>query len=79
MEWGVALERSLNKVGILRFEQIAAWGRQDIQRYASMLEKKFQKRITRDDWVSQARSLLAKDGRTVPKLAEATASADWPS
>ena len=76
---GVALERALNAAGVLRFEQIAAWGRQDIKRYANMLEKKFQNRITRDDWVSQARALLAKDGRSVPQLAEATASADWTS
>ena len=80
---GVALERVLNDAGILRFQQIAAWTAQDIQRYAGLLEKKFQGRILRDDWVAQAKSLIAEDEAAAnsrsadTKATEVESSAEW--
>ncbi len=73
---GVALERSLHAAGIRRFEQIASWRPKDIQRVAGMLEKKFKNRITRDDWVSQAKALLIKDGRASDDDPPTTVRAD---
>ncbi|MEM7677012.1 MAG: hypothetical protein AAF449_13490, partial [Myxococcota bacterium] len=57
---GVALERTLNREGICRFEQIAAWRVQDIRQMSGALEK-YQARIIRDDWISQAKALIEED------------------
>lgn len=52
---GPGLEKTLNELGIFHFEQIAAWGPSDIEWVDARL--KFKGRITRDDWVSQAKDM----------------------
>lgn len=55
---GPALERLLNSIGVWHFDQIAAWKARDIALVDSKMEG-FKGRITRDEWVKQAR-VLAK-------------------
>lgn len=57
---GPALERTLNGLGVTRFEQIAAWTRADVERIDEHL--RFRGRIERDDWIGQARELAARAG-----------------
>ncbi len=52
---GPALETKLHALGVTRFEQIAAFTPEDIQRVDDALS--FKGRIERDDWVGQARAL----------------------
>jgi NADH-quinone oxidoreductase subunit E len=52
---GPTLERTLNELGIARFDQIAEWNDADIARVNERL--RFSGRIERDDWVGQAREL----------------------
>ena len=56
---GPKLVQLLKSLGITRFEQIAAWSEEDIDRIEAQLGN-FQGRIRRDSWVEQA-SYLAKD------------------
>ena len=56
---GVAIERKLNAAGVHRFEQIAGWTKQEIEQISGLLGK-FQGRIVRDDWIAQAKALLAE-------------------
>lgn len=58
---GPALERLLNEVGVWHFDQIAAWKARDIAFVDSKM-KTFKGRITRDEWVKQART-LARGGK----------------
>lgn len=52
---GPALEKKLHDAGVTSFAQIAAWGPEDV---AEMDEKlSFKGRITRDDWIGQAKDL----------------------
>ncbi len=53
---GPAIEKTLNDLGIYRFNQIAEMSEYDIDRVAQSL-KGFRSRIYREDWVGQARSL----------------------
>jgi len=53
---GPAIEKTLNDLGICRFNQIAEMSEYDIDRVAQQL-KGFRSRIYREDWVGQARSL----------------------
>ncbi len=53
---GPAIEKTLNEMGIFRFEQIAAMSEYDIDRVARKL-KGFHSRIYREDWMGQARAL----------------------
>ncbi len=53
---GPAIEKTLNELGIYRFNQIAEMSEYDIDRVAQRL-KGFRSRIYREDWVGQARSL----------------------
>ena len=59
---GPALEKLLNTVGIWHFDQIAAWKAKDIAFVDDKMEG-FKGRITRDEWVKQAR-VLARGGAT---------------
>ncbi|MGB7267902.1 MAG: hypothetical protein WBC90_00115 [Albidovulum sp.] len=59
---GPALEKLLNTVGIWHFDQIASWKAKDIALVDGKMEG-FKGRITRDEWVKQAR-VLAKGGAT---------------
>ena len=53
---GPAIEKTLNDLGIYRFNQIAEMSEYDIDRVAQQL-KGFRSRIYREDWVGQARNL----------------------
>jgi predicted flap endonuclease-1-like 5' DNA nuclease len=53
---GPAIEKTLNKLGICRFGQIADMSEYDIDRVAREL-KGFRSRIYREDWIGQARTL----------------------
>lgn len=53
---GPAIEKTLNEMGILRFNQIAEMSEYDIDRVAQRL-KGFRSRIYREDWIGQARDL----------------------
>lgn len=53
---GPAIEKTLNEMGIFRFNQIADMSEYDIDRVARRL-KGFRTRIYREDWIGQARSL----------------------
>jgi NADH-quinone oxidoreductase subunit E len=55
---GPKLEGILNDLGFYHFEQIAAWGPEEIAWVDARL--KFKGRIQRDDWVSQARAFAAE-------------------
>ncbi len=53
---GPRLEKTLNDMGVVRLKQIAAWKADDIQKIDSELG--LDNRITRDDWVGQAKTIL---------------------
>jgi len=53
---GPAIEKTLNELGISRFDQIAQMSEYDIDRVAHRL-KGFRSRIYREDWIGQARDL----------------------
>ena len=53
---GPAIEKTLNEMGISRFNQIAEMSEYDIDRIAKRL-KGFRSRIYREDWIGQARDL----------------------
>ncbi len=59
---GPKLEGSLNDMGIFHFDQIAGWSAREIAWVDRNLEG-FKGRVTRDDWVGQAKS-LSNDGKT---------------
>ena len=54
-------EAKLNALGIARFDEIAAWGRADVDRVSQALGQKG--RVSRENWVEQAQ-ILAKGGQT---------------
>lgn len=53
---GPAIEKTLNEMGIFRFQQIANMSEYDIDRVANRL-RGFHSRIYREDWIGQARNL----------------------
>lgn len=53
---GPAIEKTLNGLGIFRFNQIAEMSEYDIDRVAQQL-RGFRSRIYREDWIGQARTL----------------------
>ncbi len=57
---GPKLVALLGSLGIVRYDQIAAWSETDIARIDPQLGA-FQGRIVRDDWVGQCRYLAAGD------------------
>ena len=59
---GPKLEELLHSLGIYHFGQIAGWGPAEVAWMDSNLEG-FDGRVTRDDWVGQAK-LLASGGET---------------
>jgi len=52
------LERTLHKIGVFYFWQIAEWSPQEVRSVDARLER-FQGRIAEDDWVGQAGELAA--------------------
>jgi predicted flap endonuclease-1-like 5' DNA nuclease len=59
------LERTLHKVGVYYFWQIAEWSREDVAHVDSVLPA-FKGRIDRDHWVTQANELSAKPTAAKP-------------
>lgn len=59
---GPKLEKLLNEMGFYHFDQIGSWSEDEIAWVNANLEG-FRGRVTRDDWVSQAR-VLASGGDT---------------
>ena len=57
---GPKLAARLNELGVTSVAQIAAWTEADIDRIDPQLGR-FQGRVRRDDWVAQARLLVADD------------------
>ncbi len=55
---GPKLNALLNKLGITRFDQIAAWSRGDVEKVDGHLEN-FSGRIDREEWIPQAKLLAA--------------------
>ncbi|HYP91284.1 MAG TPA: hypothetical protein VEQ59_24125 [Polyangiaceae bacterium] len=53
---GPAYQRSLEQLGITTVEQVAGWTEDDVLVFADKLKIRAD-RITKDDWVGQARSL----------------------
>jgi predicted flap endonuclease-1-like 5' DNA nuclease len=60
---GPTIEKTLNELGIFRFNQIAEMSEYDIYRVARRL-KGFSTRIYREDWIGQARNLQLKQSGT---------------
>lgn len=58
---GVLIEKKLNSLGIVHYEQVANWTGADIERISSILD--FKGRIERENWIEQAR-ILATGGQT---------------
>jgi len=58
---GVLIEKKLNQMGIVTYEQIANWTAEEIDRISQSLD--FKGRIERENWVEQAR-ILASGGTT---------------
>jgi predicted flap endonuclease-1-like 5' DNA nuclease len=58
---GVLIEKKLNSIGVVSYEQVAQWTKEDIDRISHMLD--FVGRIERENWVEQAR-ILAAGGAT---------------
>ncbi|PIE09090.1 MAG: hypothetical protein CSA73_00340 [Rhodobacterales bacterium] len=59
---GPALEQLCNRLGFFHFDQIAAWTPEEVAWVDANLEG-FKGRVSRDDWVEQAR-ILAEGGET---------------
>ena len=57
---GPAIERTLNELGVYRYQQIADMSEYDIDRIAHRL-KGFRSRIYREDWIGQARTLIREN------------------
>ena len=57
---GPKLAVILREQGVTRFDQIAGWNDQDVERIDASLGR-FKGRITRDNWVQQAKLLAAGD------------------
>ena len=53
---GPKLEKLLNSLGFYHFDQVAAWTEEEIAWVDENLEG-FKGRVTRDEWVAQARQL----------------------
>jgi predicted flap endonuclease-1-like 5' DNA nuclease len=58
---GVLIEKKLNSLGIVHYEQVANWTGADIERISQILD--FKGRIERENWIEQAR-ILATGGQT---------------
>lgn len=60
---GPKLATLLGELGVTRFAQIAAWDDSDVARIDAQLGR-FAGRITRDQWIAQAKLLATGDERT---------------
>jgi predicted flap endonuclease-1-like 5' DNA nuclease len=57
---GPAYQRVLEQAGVSRVQQIAAWTDADVRAFAEKLKVR-PDRITKDDWIGQAKSLSSDD------------------
>lgn len=72
---GPTLEKKLRAAGVTSWEQIAAWSEADIARWDE--ELKLRGRVTREEWVEQARELMdGKAPRAKIDQAEAASGED---
>jgi predicted flap endonuclease-1-like 5' DNA nuclease len=71
---GPKLEEMLHGMGVYHFHQIAAWGPDEVAWADENLEG-FKGRVSRDDWVAQARTLAA-GGETEFSARQAAGEAD---
>lgn len=55
---GPALEKKLHAAGVTSFAQIAAWGPDEIAEFDEKLS--FKGRIEREDWIGQAKAIVAE-------------------
>lgn len=55
---GSKLEAELNEKGVWHYDQIAAWSDEEVA-WADENLVKFKGRVSRDDWVDQAKTLAA--------------------
>ncbi|MBT8101373.1 MAG: hypothetical protein KJO95_00295 [Gammaproteobacteria bacterium] len=60
---GPAIEKTLNEMGVFRFQQIAEMSEYDIDRVAKRL-KGFHSRIYRENWIGQAREFYDQNSNT---------------
>ena len=67
-----ALEASLNRLGVRRYEQIAAWMQSDVKRVDNALA--LEGRISRENWIEQAQ-ILAKGAETLYAIRRARGEA----
>ena len=75
---GEELVQRLDELGVIKFEQVAAWSDEDIAIVDEVLN--FKGRIEREDWVGQARKLQAEaTAGEVPAEAEAEADQAKPA
>jgi len=58
---GVLIEKKLNSLGVMTYDQIANWSSAEIERVSHILD--FKGRIERENWVEQAR-ILSAGGQT---------------
>jgi large subunit ribosomal protein L21 len=73
---GPTIEKKLRAAGVLNWEQIAAWSEADLAVWDG--ELKLRGRATREEWVEQAKELLAgKAPRAKIDQAEAKSGQDW--
>ena len=72
---GPTIEKKLRAAGIMRWEDIAAWSDEDVAKWND--ELKLAGRATREEWVEQAKELLAgKPPRAKVDKAEAASGED---
>lgn len=64
---GPKLEKLCNSLGVKRFDQIAAWSARDVAKVDEHLGS-FKGRITRDEWVEQAK--LLAEGKVTEHVAK---------
>jgi predicted flap endonuclease-1-like 5' DNA nuclease len=67
-----AIAASLGKLGVTRYDQIAAWMRADVDRFSLALGQKG--RISQENWIEQAQ-ILAKGGTTLYAIRRAAGEA----
>lgn len=60
---GDVLAKKLNESGIYRFKQIANWNTYNVEEFGERLD--FPGRIEREEWIPQARRLMAEDAAKV--------------
>lgn len=73
---GPTIEKKLRAAGITAWSEIAAWGEADVAKWDE--ELKLRGRITREEWVEQAKELLAgKPPRAKADQAELASGKDY--